>query len=921
MTTVKRRPWISFLLLSIFRLMVLHIPFYSLLAAYTTTRLIQHVSTNYWSVQVNELFVWNEERRLNENTYFGRICTTDDATAKSPVELLANTTAADAVHGMLQHGVQLFPNLIRPDTAAALRETIIDYNDKVDNFDVIENENRNSYGILVDQHPSVRQAIHEILSNPLLQEAIPKIMGDDPAIYKFHAITSSVGAEDQHWHYDVVTWKAAGQYVRSFVPIYSLFIPLQNTTEDMGATQMCPGSHVCSAGTSFCDDASFVMAGPGSGLPNDEWPAGWGALMNQQTTHRGRAHRNHTSGPRVLFILAFAPRPHSEHETRSLSLGGSYAQHWTQWGHTVSDLRDSWTHMKWRLVTFLRSMGIWKWPNWLSRTGETRSWGWTWPTIVLIQMANGDYYDEDELESYLEKDWFSKSGYFPFRWLLADLPDESECKNREIVWFCWFEATLERTSKWLKSILVGMSAHMLLFSPLLAGKGRRIRALFRSFVLPLMVVYLAHSMIQRHIDNSTWHRKIKSHEMFSPFRTFVGPVLKATLPTNEDVLMMHDYQSEYLASYSQLYDVAHPGNLAWRVSIAESSNGYQYLSDNLQSVLCTSVMKWNKHYRHSRILTKNHQNEWAEVPESIGLEFTHSQLLRQDNAVVEHLMRQVDFLLSETKFGRMWQTSMSTIHSRSMIRSLQLLLLGMKKEAGAPQKSSPRHVKRVGSFLPTIPTAKKDYITEKNGRIGIPPMPPATEPFHGAWLNVGDIVDARYKSEYNEWYKGVIVGVQAFEGWYTVRHLFDGALDERLCRHCVRPFEEYRIGETIDYLVQHSYGSEGLWQTATIRDVIAPDTYRMDIADENSKTSEESHVVRSNAIRRFSNYDEDEPVSQKIKLGEFVEVRHAGGWQIGVVCAKKVEGDVLYYGVEIDELDLYEDFEGEFVRPLWIESS
>ena len=419
------------LLISVCSLFFLHLPFYALLAAYTTARLVQHVSTNYWTIEVNKLFVWDDERRLNENTYFGRICTTDDATARSPAELLANGTADEAVHG-----VQLFPNLIEPDTAAELRQSIIEHNDRVENFGVIANDNRNSYGILLDQHPSVRQAIHQILSNPLLAEAIPKIMGDDPAVYKFHAITSQEGAEDQFWHYDVVTWKAAGQHVRSFVPIYSLFIPLQNTTDDMGATQMCPGSHVCSAGTSFCEQESFVMAGEHSGLPNDEWPAGCGALMNQQTTHRGRAHRNATSGPRVLFIVAMAPRPHAEHETRSLSLGGSYAQHWTQWGHTVSDYRDNGRHMQWWPLVFLRSMGIFKLPDVL---GSNRKWGWSWPTIALIQMANGDYFDEGDLKEYLEQGWWNTSGYFPFPWLWAEYPDEKSCEDRDIVMFCWFE--------------------------------------------------------------------------------------------------------------------------------------------------------------------------------------------------------------------------------------------------------------------------------------------------------------------------------------------------------------------------------------------------------------------------------------------------------------------------------------------------
>jgi hypothetical protein len=109
---------------------------------------------------------------------------------------------------------------------------------------------------------------------------------------QLHAITSAYGASNQRWHWDVMAESSSQQYSRSFAPLYSLFIPLQDVPSAMGVTQMCPGSHVCADGTSFCQGeagGSFeVLFGTNSTLYPDEkvWPATYGALMNQQTTHR-----------------------------------------------------------------------------------------------------------------------------------------------------------------------------------------------------------------------------------------------------------------------------------------------------------------------------------------------------------------------------------------------------------------------------------------------------------------------------------------------------------------------------------------------------------------------------------------------------------------------------------------------------------
>jgi len=97
-------------------------------------------------------------------------------------------------------------------------------------IDVIEPENRWSFGMRVDQDPSVAKALKEVLSNDFLVEAIEKIAGPDPAVIEFTGITAAYGATTQRYHADVVPDGNAAKWGRSFVPSYSLFIPLQNTT-------------------------------------------------------------------------------------------------------------------------------------------------------------------------------------------------------------------------------------------------------------------------------------------------------------------------------------------------------------------------------------------------------------------------------------------------------------------------------------------------------------------------------------------------------------------------------------------------------------------------------------------------------------------------------------------------------------------
>ena len=152
-------------------------------------------------------------------TYYHRVCTENDQTTYDVADLLVDITNTNsstndanhekidkAVEKMLFHGVTIIPNLISEPTATKLRDYIMEQNTnehRDDIIGVIENDFRYSFGIRVDEHPIIAVALEEILfKNPALVAYLEAMMGSDPAVTEFTAISQDYGAVDQNWHED-----------------------------------------------------------------------------------------------------------------------------------------------------------------------------------------------------------------------------------------------------------------------------------------------------------------------------------------------------------------------------------------------------------------------------------------------------------------------------------------------------------------------------------------------------------------------------------------------------------------------------------------------------------------------------------------------------------------------------------------------
>jgi hypothetical protein len=125
------RPWLSWLA-SLVRVLLLDIPLLVLFTLYVGTVVVHQIHDDYLVKQLQLMRFIPDDRDYVDTTYYHRICDSSDVSATSVDELVlpVNATADDALTHMMTHGATLYPNLLSPETAGALRE-FIDRENKV----------------------------------------------------------------------------------------------------------------------------------------------------------------------------------------------------------------------------------------------------------------------------------------------------------------------------------------------------------------------------------------------------------------------------------------------------------------------------------------------------------------------------------------------------------------------------------------------------------------------------------------------------------------------------------------------------------------------------------------------------------------------------------------------------------------------
>ena len=872
-----------------------------LFALYLSSEVVLLLQSRYFFPQI-KLMEWTENQKTNTValTYYERHCNSEHITTDDIGTLLLprNVTPAEATRHMVRHGVQVYPQILTASTANAVRQYILDRNQKEEGFFVIENKGRFSFGIDVNADPSIQQALSEIANHKSLVPALEQIVGPNPAIIEFTAITSVYGADEQRFHQDVVPAGSPFKYARNFMPSYSLFIPLQDISAEMGPTEVCPGTHVCQeSAKDMCDKLGGLRLSNG----DQPWKKGFGALVNQQLFHRGTGHLMKGGPERVLFILTFAPRPRfgkNQLETRMIGQSGSYSLRWNQWGHTLSDFGSAKKKMSEPFRT-ARALGLY--------APTTESWGWDMATVASMRIANSDNgYSVEDLENFVE----NKGG---LAWLPAFLKEPTK---EEDGWTDWILRQTVKVNAFLCKAYIFMlviylalmviAQIVVLFRPSVSR-----RHVLRRAILVLLITHgiiaLAASLILYRVEHCQWAKNIKYGKAYVGVLSADTPALPGTIPFDLDVLKGDRYSSPYLASYNKMIDTTHPGNQLWSNMMSYHATGFSTLTTEVQLGLCANLVHVTKQFNFGRMLTQNEAGNWAEMSNRAAVRICHKELMQLDvtNDIIGRILVHLDYMISETRHGVWKDQAIHKVHVRDFLIKLQDKVMHLpltKMTASHSDVVIKKSNVKVASttimvkFLASPPPTLKSRVVSPSRRVQFTQPVPDIEPdIKSAWIQEGDIVDAQYHGVFNEWYRAKVDVVSSNSGVVDVIY-DDGEIDVGLCRLCVRPFVPYEVGEPV---AAHDK-EEGVFYAGRVVQVNAKSaTYDIQTDDNGLMT------VTAGSIRRAVS------VLQK---GARVEAKFQGVgeiWYPGTIIAEHDDGS---FDVQYDDGDKEFEVEWEHIR-------
>ena len=771
------------------------VPVLVLFGLFLATLLFRHLHDEYL-IPLMPLINFNIDR---EPTYYHRLCTKEDLSTTDSYDLVMddNMSSDDAVANILKHGATVFPDLLSPETIQEVRNYIVEGNKVIPNIEyAIAAENRHTWGLLTDT-PVIAKMMKELFSNKRFKDTLFKIAGDDPVVLEFNHITAKYGAKQQYIHSDI-TYGTPLRFARNYIPHYSFFLPLQNTTAGMGASRVCPGSHVCSDGhLHYCQLDGYQLFSD-----YEHWPAGYAMLYDQQLTHNGAAYTDpHAPLDRVMLIFTFTPRPRYSPktlETRFIADGGADFNDWSQWGHAFNDYGDANRRMRepWKI---LRSLGVFKMPG--------TNWGWDYIQQSLGRISNNQPgWQRHDYTIFRERGGFN---WLP-QFLHGDVPD-SVTSNR-MAWSTFALSSLRKCRDFFwkcDAVYVAVYLVLITFGVLLRvgqepGSKRTFRpfrnAFFRIVLLHAFMLLVA-KLIQLRIPKGMWGKHVKKGSLYQVTEQRGLYDLKATMPNKNDILIPDDFQSEYLNAISRFIDVAHPGNEQFLIDVKQNAMNFHKLSNDLKTRLTADFDYWMKQDSR-RILAKTINGDWGKTIPEVSRHFIHKELSKASNPCLGFILKWTDYLLSETKYGYWRDTDLHLTFIPQLLRSIQDRLMAYEPKFERRLVNSDDSPLKLPGFypssgLPPVPSAPT-FAHEHSLNTGVPPVLPITEPFVGAWVEVGDIVEAKFGSDTYAWFRGEVTDVSALHGLWAVQY-DDGDSDNSLCARCVRTYVPYKVGDIVHW--------------------------------------------------------------------------------------------------------------------------
>jgi hypothetical protein len=762
------------------RTLLIDLPLATVFASFLLAYIVREVHNDYYRPLFDRAQRTNDDL-FSEYTYYDRPCNEYDLSTHnlSDLILVNNSNVSVAMDQMMTHGAILIPQILPLATVQALRAYIVQRNAQVTDDEAYpvsqssyqdQTRLRLSYGIDATEDPAVEAAIRAVATNaPLLRQLVQGLVGDvDPASAEITAITAYAGCIDQIWHSDTKADGNALKYARTYSHSYSLFLPLQDTTEAMGPTDICPGTHYCANDLAdLCEENKLGMH-----LATSErvFRAGDGALLNQHVWHRGSAHSDPEAPERIVFILSFLARPKFGKDPRQLSRGTYFHMKWNMWGHTWKDLMDPYLSMK-TPFSILRCLHLWK--------PAAYNWGYDLVTSGFMRFSNGQLEDDDLSERLLPN--LDKIG-FPVA-LRGRILEDVDMKE---IWEVFLQESIDNTFDFLKAlnfwihggyVLLVVLASLLLMIVRRPGKEKRGRlrllrvATCRVFLTHGVLMALTYGALNR-TRKSRWGLDILSgRTLMRPFppvslardddAAFVsaGPT---TLPQRTDVLIGTRFDSPFLGAYDRWLDF-HPGNVVFRRTTGELASRYRDYGDidilfsrRLEQRVAELVTEQDGRFLHQDYRT----GDWRVMTNAEVKKVVQEELLSSGSALLFSLVKSVAWMMADYRFGTIRGTALASMsqlylnHLRQRIFSVEAgpHTTSVTKESllkGPKVQIRPAAIWQRRTMLSPIFTSRRRAVMPL--RCGIPNMTRRQDD-----LRVGSLVWVVYE---DDWLPGSIMAI------------------------------------------------------------------------------------------------------------------------------------------------------------------
>jgi hypothetical protein len=321
-----------------------------------------------------------------------------------------------------QHGAAVIPNVLTREVAQELRDHVIQANRhaqqrKEHQTPVPGEEHRYSLNLQVGD-PSVQKALKQIGEHHKLRPLIEDLTGSSPTLVGLNVVITEYGANDQAVHCDA--WMHLPSYPDYFVKEYTVAVALQNTTENMGATRLCPGTQHCENVVRSRWRQEHLTCKVQANISQGD------AFIYASDLHHGEtSHTNPDGEARAFIFLTFAESRRDKDDNRKLPLGNVRAVDWQMWGHTIDEFE---TVTQWR---WWHSLGLFN-----HRKSDVRPWNAIDNLFVIFQSDDEIVHMVNNGFSKKEFDKFAKKAiHYVFLGVCAYISATSLCVATAIICF------------------------------------------------------------------------------------------------------------------------------------------------------------------------------------------------------------------------------------------------------------------------------------------------------------------------------------------------------------------------------------------------------------------------------------------------------------------------------------------------------